>query len=239
MYILPAIDIKDGKVVRLRQGDFDQAMVFADDPVAVAHQWQEAGAAWLHVVDLDGARLGRPVNTDFVLQICQITGLRVQVGGGLRRVEDIAALLAHDIDRVVLGTAVVTSPASARELVEIWGERIVVALDAREGQVATAGWTAGSAWTAPDLATELAGAGVRRLIYTDIGRDGTLGGPNFAGLAAVQRAAGPEVGVIASGGIAHLDHLRALKEMGLEGAIIGRALYSGDISLGEAIKAVQ
>src|SRR5829696_6148062 len=155
MYILPAIDIKDGKVVRLRQGDFNQVTVFSDDPVEVAHHWQEAGATWLHVVDLDGALTGRPVNTDFVFQICQITGLRVQVGGGLRRVEDIAHLLAHGIDRAVLGTAIITSPASARDLVEIWGERIVVALDAREGRVATEGWTASSAWTAPDLAAEL------------------------------------------------------------------------------------
>jgi len=239
MYIIPAIDIKDGKVVRLRQGDFAQATVFAADPVRVAHTWQEAGATWLHLVDLDGAQQGRPVNTDFVVQIRQATGLHVQVGGGLRTVDDIARLLAQGIDRVVLGTAAVASPAAVRELVEIWGERIVVALDAREGRVATAGWTQTSEWTAPALAAELAAAGVRHLLYTDIGRDGMLTGPHFAGLAAIQQAAGPEVGVLASGGIAHLDHLRALQEMGLEGAIIGRALYSGEINLADAIKAVQ
>jgi phosphoribosylformimino-5-aminoimidazole carboxamide ribotide isomerase len=163
----------------------------------------------------------------------------VQVGGGLRTLEDIAGLFARGIDRVVLGTAAVANPALVRDLLEIWGERIVVALDARDGLVVTQGWTTSSDRQAVTLAAELAAAGVRRLMYTDIQRDGTLGGPNVAGLAAIQQAAGPEVGVIASGGIANLDHLMQLHAMGLEGAILGRALYTGEINLAAAIKAVQ
>jgi phosphoribosylformimino-5-aminoimidazole carboxamide ribotide isomerase len=239
MLLFPAIDIQDGQVVRLRQGDFDQVTVFSAHPVEMAHTWKDAGATWLHVVDLDGARTGRPVHTDLVLQIREATGLQVQVGGGLRTLEDIAGLFARGIDRVVLGTAAVANPALVRDLLEIWGERIVVALDARDGLVATQGWITSSDRQVVTLAAELAAAGVRRLMYTDIQRDGTLSGPNVAGLAAIQQAAGPEVGVLASGGLATLDHLMHLHAMGLEGAILGRALYTDEINLAAAIKAVQ
>lgn len=238
MYILPSIDIKDGKVVRLRQGDFEQMTVFSNNPVDIARSWQEEGATWLHVVDLDGALTGQPSNTDVVIQIRQAVGLHVQVGGGLRGVDDIAHLIAQGMDRVVLGTAAIQNPALVRDLVEIWGGRIVIALDTRDGQVATQGWTVGSTRAAVDVAAELAEIGVRRLITTNIHRDGMLDGPDLAGLAEIQRAAGPEVGVIASGGIATLDHLRALRDQGLEGAIIGSALYTGAIKLSAAIKAV-
>jgi phosphoribosylformimino-5-aminoimidazole carboxamide ribotide isomerase len=239
MYILPSIDIKDGKVVRLRQGDFEQMTVFSNNPVDMARKWQEEGATWLHVVDLDGSVSGHPINTDVVLQIRQAVGLHVQVGGGLRGVDDIAHLIGQGIDRVVLGTAAIHNPALVRDLVEIWGEKIVVALDARDGQVATQGWTVGSQRTTEEMAAEMAAVGVRRLLCTAINRDGMLQGPDLAGLAAIQRAAGPEVGVIASGGIASLDDLIALRDQGLEGAIIGSALYTGAIKLSAAIKAVQ
>jgi phosphoribosylformimino-5-aminoimidazole carboxamide ribotide isomerase len=239
MYILPSIDIKDGKVVRLRQGDFSHMTVFSNAPVDMARAWQEEGATWLHVVDLDGSLAGHPVNTDVVLQIRQAVGLHVQVGGGLRGVDDIAHLIAQGIDRVVLGTAALENPALLRDLVEIWGEKIVVALDARDGQVATQGWTVGSSRATIEVAAEMAAAGVRRLLYTDIRRDGMLDGPDLAGLAALHQAAGADVGLIASGGIATLDHLRALRDQGLEGAIIGSALYTGALKLSAAIKAVQ
>jgi phosphoribosylformimino-5-aminoimidazole carboxamide ribotide isomerase len=189
-------------------------------------------------VDLDGSVSGHPINTDVVLQIRQAVGLHVQVGGGLRGVDDIAYLIAQGIDRVVLGTAAVHSPALVRDLVEIWGEKIVVALDARDGQVATQGWTVGSSRTPEDMAAEMAAVGVRRLLCTAINRVGMLQGPVLAGLAAIQHAAGPEVGVIASGGIATLDDLIALRDQGLEAAIIGSALYTGAIKLSTAIKAV-
>lgn len=239
MHILPSIDIKDGKVVRLRQGDFGQMTIFSNEPVDMARAWQEEGATWLHIVDLDGALAGQPINTDVVLQIRQAVGLHVQVGGGLRGVDDIAHLLAQGIDRVVLGTAAIHSPALVRDLVEIWGEKIVIALDARDGEVATQGWTVGSAHTAVEMAAEMAAVGVRRLVYTAITRDGMLDGPDLAGLAAIQQAAGPDVAVIASGGIATLDDLLALRAQHLEGAIIGSALYTGAIKLSAAIKAVQ
>lgn len=237
MYILPSIDIKDGKVVRLRQGDFEQMTVFSNNPVDIARSWQEEGATWLHVVDLDGALTGQPSNTDVVIQIRQAVGLHVQVGGGLRGVDDIAHLIAQGMDRVVLGTAAIQNPALVRDLVEIWGEKIVIALDARDGQVATQGWTVGSARSTVDVAAEMAEVGVRRLLYTSINRDGMFDGPDLAGLAAIQQAVGPEVGVIASGGIATLDDLIALRDQGLEGAIIGSALYTGAIKLSAAIKA--
>ncbi len=238
MYILPSIDIKDGKVVRLRQGDFEQMTVFSNNPVDIARSWQEEGATWLHVVDLDGALAGHPSNTDVVLQIRQAVGMHVQVGGGLRGVDDIAHLIAQGMDRVVLGTAAIHNPALVRDLVEIWGEKIVIALDARDGQIATQGWTVGSARTTVDVAAEMAEVGVRRLLYTSINRDGMFDGPDLAGLAAIQQAVGPDVGVIASGGIATLDDLLALRDQGLEGAIIGSALYTGAIKLSAAIKAV-
>ena len=239
MYILPAIDIKDGKVVQLRQGDFSQMTVFSNEPVDIARAWQEEGATWLHVVDLDGALAGHPINTNVVHQIRQAVGLHVQVGGGLRGVDDIAHLIGQGMDRVVLGTAAIQNPGLVRDLIEIWGEKIVIALDARDGQVATEAWTVGSPRTAVDVAAEMAAVGVRRLLYTAISHDGMLEGPDLAGLAAIQHAAGPGVGVIASGGIATLEHLLALRDQGLEGAIIGSALYTGAIKLSAAIKAVQ
>lgn len=234
MEIIPAIDIKDGRCVRLYQGDFAQETVYSDDPVATARQWEEQGATRLHVVDLDGARSGRPVNTDAVLAIVQALGIPVQLGGGLRREEDIDAALSLGVERVILGTAAVEEADLVARMINRFGDQIIVGVDARNGMVATAGWTETATVQAGDLIEHMAGLGVRRVIYTDISRDGTLSGPNFSGLEALVHLGGPEI--IASGGIASIEHLQRLVRIGVEGAIVGKALYTGAINLATAIK---
>ena len=232
MIVIPAIDLRGGRCVRLLQGDFARETVYGDDPVRMALRWQEAGAALLHVVDLDGAREGRPVQAPIVTAIAAALAIPVQSSGGLRTRDDIAALLDGGVRRVVLGTAVVENRDLLAAALAEWGpERIVVGIDAREGLVATRGWLATTAVRATDLARDLAALGVRHLIYTDIGRDGTLHEPNYAALAEMVAASG--CGVIASGGVAHKEHLAALAaQPGVEGAIVGRALYTGDVVLG-------
>lgn len=236
MELIPAIDLKDGRCVRLYQGDFAQATVYGDDPVAMARQWEEQGATRLHVVDLDGARSGRPSNTDAVLAIVRALSIPVQLGGGMRREEDINAALALGVDRVILGTAAVEDRDLVGRLAARFGERIVVGIDARDGMVATAGWTVTAAVRAVDLAAAVADLGVRRIIYTDIARDGTLTEPNFAALAELIAPGGPAI--VASGGIASVAHLLRLRDTGAEAAIIGKALYTGAIALPEALRAL-
>lgn len=237
MEIIPAIDLKDGRCVRLYQGDFAQMTVYADDPVAVARAWQEQGATRLHLVDLDGARTGRPQNVDAVLAITQAVQIPVQLGGGLRREEDVEAALALGVERVIIGTAAIAETELVARLLNRFGEQIVIGIDARNGMVATDGWTVTSTVTAATLAAQMAALGARRIIYTDISRDGALSGPNFTALAELMRADGPAI--IASGGIATLDHVRRLAQLGVEGAIIGKALYVGAISLPEALAVAQ
>lgn len=237
MEIIPAIDIKDGRCVRLYQGDFAQMTVYADDPVAVARQWQAQGASRIHVVDLDGARTGRPQNVDAVLAITQTVQIPVQLGGGLRREEDVAAALALGVERVIIGTAAIVETELVARLLERFGERIIIGIDARNGMVATDGWTVTSTIAATDLAGQMAALGARRFIYTDISRDGALSGPNFTALAELVKPDGPAI--IASGGIANLDHIRQLAQIGVEGVIIGKALYTGAIYLPEAIAIAQ
>ncbi|MGB9737954.1 MAG: 1-(5-phosphoribosyl)-5-[(5-phosphoribosylamino)methylideneamino]imidazole-4-carboxamide isomerase [Chloroflexus aggregans] len=237
MEIIPAIDIKDGRCVRLYQGDFAQMTVYADDPVAVARQWQAQGANRIHVVDLDGARTGRPQNVDAVLAITQAVQIPVQLGGGLRREEDVAAALALGVERVIIGTAAIVETELVARLLERFGERIIIGIDARNGMVATDGWTVTSTIAATDLAGQMAALGARRFIYTDISRDGALSGPNFTALAELVKPDGPAI--IASGGIANLDHIRQLAQIGIEGVIIGKALYTGAIYLSEAIAIAQ
>ena len=236
MEIIPAIDLKEGRCVRLYQGDFSQTTVYSDDPVAVARRWAEQGATRLHVVDLDGAKLGRPVNTDTVLAIVQALSIPVQLGGGLRREEDIAAVLSLGVQRVILGTAAVEDSTLVERVIAKFGDRIIVGVDARNGLVATAGWTETANVRADELIHRMAALGVQRIIYTDISRDGTLTEPNFAALRAITHLDGPAI--IASGGIAQIDHLRQLTELGVEGAIVGKALYTGDIDLPAAIAAL-
>ena len=237
MYIIPSIDIKDGKCVRLYQGDFERMTVYDDDPTAVARRWAEQGAQMIHVVDLDGARVGHPINTHIIVEIVQSVNVPVQIGGGLRDEPAVLAALGLGVARVVLGTAAVLQPDLIERLVSRYGDEIAVGVDARNGVVATAGWTEQSQVTAPELIDHMAALGVRRVIYTDIARDGTLSEPNFAATAALVRPQGPLI--IASGGVGKLEHLRQLADVGVEAAIVGRALYTGDIDLREAIEVLK
>lgn len=237
MEIIPAIDLKDGRCVRLYQGDFAQATVYSDDPVATARRWEEQGAARLHVVDLDGAKAGRPGNIDAVLAIVNAVRIPVQLGGGLRREEDIDAALALGVERVILGTAAVESAELVSRVVARFGEQVIVGVDARDGLVATAGWTTTADVRAAELIQRMASLGVQRFIYTDIARDGTLTEPNFSALASLVSPAGPAI--VASGGIARIEHLTRLAALGVEGAIIGKALYAGAIELPAALAALR
>jgi phosphoribosylformimino-5-aminoimidazole carboxamide ribotide isomerase len=237
MEIIPAIDLKDGRCVRLYQGDFAQVTVYSEDPLATARLWADQGASRLHVVDLDGAKSGRPVNTDAVLAIVGAMGIPVQLGGGLRREEDISAALALGVERVILGTAAIDDAEMVERVVARFGEQVVVGVDARDGMVATAGWTETASVRAVDLIARMAEVGVRRIIYTDIARDGTLTEPNYAALRELVRDDGPAI--IASGGIAEIDHLLRLADLGVEAAIVGKALYTGAIDLAAAITALK
>ena len=232
MMVIPAIDLRGGRCVRLLQGDFAQETVYGDDPVQMALRWQEAGAAILHVVDLDGARAGEPVQGEIVAAIAQALTIPVQLGGGLRSLDHIETAFAGGVARVVLGTAAIENSDLLREAIARWGgERIILGLDAREGLVATRGWIETTTVRATDLARDLAALGLRRVVYTDIGRDGTLHEPNYDALAEMASTSG--LAVIASGGVAHRDHLPALAALpGVEAAIVGRALYTGDVVLG-------
>jgi phosphoribosylformimino-5-aminoimidazole carboxamide ribotide isomerase len=237
MIILPAIDIKDGRCVRLYQGDYAQVTTYADDPVQVAQRFQDAEASWLHVVDLDGAAQGQPINAELIGRICSSTDLRVEVGGGMRSLAHIEQVLSLGVERVILGTAALTDRVMLQEALSRWGAQIVVGLDARDGLVAISGWRETSRTEATVLAAELAALGVQRFIYTDIGRDGTLTGPNLAALQAMQRAS--ESALIASGGVSKQEDLLALAHLGVEGAIVGKAIYTGDVDLARAIREIE
>jgi phosphoribosylformimino-5-aminoimidazole carboxamide ribotide isomerase len=234
MIILPAIDIKDGRCVRLYQGDYGQVTTYDDDPVRVALRWQEAGARWLHVVDLDGAAAGYPVNSDLIRRIRKETTFHIEVGGGLRTLNDIDLVLKLGVDRVILGTVAIKNPVLLEEALRRWGEQIVVGLDARAGQVAISGWRENSQIDAVALAQELCELNVQRFIYTDIARDGSLQGPNIEALQAIQNAV--SCAVIASGGVSSLADLHALATVGVEGAIVGKAIYTGHVDLVTAIR---
>jgi phosphoribosylformimino-5-aminoimidazole carboxamide ribotide isomerase len=233
MEIVPAVDIKGGKCVRLYQGDYSRETVFAEDPVAAALDWQAQGAGRLHVVDLDGAASGEPRNINVVEAIVKQVSLPVQLGGGIRDEAMVAKLLSIGIDRVILGTVAVENSGLVESLCQKYGEAIAVGIDARDGHVATHGWEKGTEVAALALGRSMAAAGVRRLIYTDIKRDGTLTEPGFEAIAEMVK--GVNLPVIAAGGISALSHLRKLKELGVEGAIVGKALYTGDINLKEAL----
>ena len=233
MEIIPAVDIKGGKCVRLYQGDYSQETVFSEDPVAVAFEWQAQGAGRLHLVDLDGAASGEPRNIAVVESIVKRVNLPVQLGGGIRDEATVARLLETGINRVILGTAAVEKPKLVERLCRKFGDAIMVGIDARDGRVATHGWQQGTEVTALELGRRMADAGVRRFIYTDIKRDGTLTEPDFEAVADMVK--GVNLPVIAAGGISALDHLRKLAKLGVEGAIVGKALYTGDVILREAM----
>ncbi len=245
MDIFPAIDLLDGKCVRLYQGDYDKSQVFNDNPAAMAQSWLEQGATKLHLVDLDGAKAGHPVNVAAISQIVAMVrktanrSVQIQVGGGLRTVESVRQLLALGVDRAILGTVAVEQPQLVRDLCQQYPEQIVVGIDARDGKVATKGWLETSTVLATDLAKQMAAAGAAAIIYTDIHRDGTLSGPNLAALR--QLATDLDIPVIASGGVSSLRDLLdllALEAIGVTGAIVGRAIYTGEVKLTEAIRAV-
>ena len=241
MEIIPAIDIRGGRCVGLVQGDYDRETVFADDPAAIARRWRDAGATRLHVVDLDGAREGRAANAGSVERIVAAAGLPVQLGGGLRDLETVRRFLDAGVERAVLGTAAVKNPALLASALAAFPGRIVVAVDAREGMVLTEGWRDASGIEASTLLRQLAGLGVPRVIHTDTLRDGTLTEPNFAALEALlsdvrRQEFNPRI--IYSGGVSTIGHLRRLATTGVEGAIVGRALYTGDIDLAEALAAI-
>ena len=233
MEVIPAIDIRGGKCVRLYQGDYSQETVFFEDPVAVALNWKAQGAHRLHIVDLDGAAKGEVSNLVVIEAIVKQTGLPVQLGGGIRDEATVEKLLGMGLDRVILGTVVVEKPELVRSLCRKFGEAIVVGIDARDGLVATRGWVKDSGVTALKLAQKMVEFGIRRIIYTDIKRDGTLSEPNYAGIE--EMVNGVKAKIIAAGGISDLGHLRKLAELGVEGAIIGKALYTANIDFKQAL----
>jgi phosphoribosylformimino-5-aminoimidazole carboxamide ribotide isomerase len=255
LIILPAIDIKDGQCVRLFQGDYAQMATYDVDPVRVAQRWQAAGASWLHIVDLDGAARGIPVNLPLIQNIRDATSLHIEVGGGMRSLEHIERVLATGVDRVILGTIAITNRDLLEEALRRWGESIFVGIDARDGLVAISGWRETSTVKATTLVIELRTIGVQHFVYTDIARDGTLQGPNVAALQEMQKAihAPPfsenytsyshkttntvtNCSLIASGGISTLEDLRNVAALGVEGVIVGKALYTGDVELEVAIR---
>ena len=233
MLIYPAIDLRGGRCVRLRQGDYSRETVFSDDPAAVARRWVELGADRLHLVDLDGAKAGRPVNGDVIRTIVETAGVPCQLGGGLRTDDDLAAVFDWGVRWAVLGTRALADPAWVRAAAGRFPQRIVLGVDAKDGFVATDGWLTVSRVKAVDLARNVSDAPLAAVVYTDIAKDGMMSGPNFEALAEV-RAAVP-LPVIASGGVSTLDHVRRLAESGTHGCIIGRALYEGSMHLSEAI----
>ena len=234
MILYPAIDLKDGHCVRLRLGDMDQSTVFNDDPAAQANDFVAAGCEWLHLVDLNGAFEGKPVNASAVEAILGATDIPVQLGGGIRDMATIDAWLERGIRRVILGTVAVKDPNLVRAACDKWPGRVAVGIDAKGGKVAIEGWAEVSELKAEALAAEFEGAGVSAIIHTDIDRDGVLSGPNIESTARL--AASTAIPVIASGGVSSLDDLLAIQANGtIEGAISGRALYDGRINLEEAL----
>lgn len=238
MKLFAAIDIRGGRCVRLHQGDYDRETVYGDDPAATAAELAAGGADWIHVVDLDAARIGSPVNRPAVAAVAAAVDVPVQAGGGVRSAEAARALFDAGVQRVVLGTAALADPGLVRDLAR--SSRVAVGLDARAaGGVAADGWRTDTGRTALEVAAEFAGAGVEAFVATDIDRDGTMGGPDLAGLAALLEAT--ETAVVASGGVgalAHLDALAGLERSGrrLEGAIVGKALYEGRFTVAEAVE---
>lgn len=233
--ILPAIDLRGGRCVRLRQGDYDQETVFGDDPASMARRWVGQGARFLHIVDLDGAKQGQPVNGDSVRQITAAADVPCQLGGGLRTEAHIAEALAWGVVRVVLGTRALQEPAWLETVCRRFPGKIVLGIDAKEGRVATHGWLNVSERTVLDLARQCAAWPLASLVYTDISRDGMLEGANIEAMA--ELAAAVPLPIIASGGVTTLEDVRRLAGCGLAGCIIGRALYEGRLDLMEAIQA--
>lgn len=237
MYILPAIDLRSGKCVRLMQGDYHRQITYKDDPVGQAQDFIDAGAEWLHIVDLDGAKLGQVVNIDAISAIAALGKLRIEVGGGIRNEESISSLLDNGIERVIIGTRAVSDFEWFTQMAEKYQSRIVLGLDARGSKVSTQGWTKDHPEPMLDFAHKAQKLPLAAIIYTDIDRDGMLSGPNLERTRALVEAV--ELPVVAAGGINSVEDVEKLIETGVAGAIIGRALYEGTLDLVTALEAVK
>lgn len=237
MRIYPAIDIKDGKCVRLLQGRFSDVTVYGDNPAETAKKWESEGGEFIHVVDLDGALKGHGVNADAIKEICKSVSVPVQTGGGIRTMEDIKAKFDCGIARVIIGTKAVSDSEFVKRAVDKYGDKIVIGIDAKDGMVAIEGWEKTSEFTAVEFAKKMTTIGVKTIVYTDIATDGTLKGPNIAAMAEMVKAA--DADIIASGGIGSIEHIKSLIPTGVEGVIVGRALYTGNVDLRDAISAAR
>ena len=235
MEVIPALDLRAGRCVRLYQGDYSKETVFSEDPPAMARHWRQLGAPRLHVVDLDGAATGRVENADVIQAIVRAVDVPIELGGGIRDLATVSQVLLWGVDRVVLGTTAVLQPELVEQACLEHPEAIVVGVDTRQGKVAIHGWLEETDVNAHHLVRRMTALGVPRFIYTDITRDGTVTEPNFEGIAELLRAT--DRPVIASGGVSHLEHLRQLNALGAEGAIVGRALYTGALDLPQALRA--
>ena len=235
--IVPSIDLREGRVVRLKQGDYGRQVNYDVDPHATAAAFAEAGATWMHVVDLDGAKEGRPAQAELIASIIRSTGLRVQTGGGIRSTADVERLLEAGAARVVVGTKAIEDWAWFQSLLDRpdLAHKLVLALDAKNGMVATRGWTETSTRAAADIAREVSGRPVGAILYTDVAKDGMLQGPNLHHTRLLAEAA-PDLPVIASGGVGHIRHIHELRDVPVWGAIVGRSLYEGKLDLREAIR---
>ncbi|MBN2259483.1 MAG: 1-(5-phosphoribosyl)-5-[(5-phosphoribosylamino)methylideneamino]imidazole-4-carboxamide isomerase [Clostridiales bacterium] len=233
MIIFPAIDIKDKKCVRLTQGDYTEQTIYSDDPIEVALKWESEGATFLHLVDLDGARDGFIKNSDVIAEIIKAVNIPVQLGGGIRETETAIELLELGVDRVIIGTAAVKNIKWLREMLKRYGSKIVVSIDAKDGLIAMDGWETISEIESIGFIKKLKEYGVKTIVYTDIAKDGMLGGPNFQMYEELMKEV--DIDIIASGGITSVSDLKRLKDMGVYGAIIGKALYDGKITVEEAM----
>ena len=234
MEVIPAIDLRDGKCVRLTQGDYDRETVFSDDPIAVAERWVVSGARRIHVVDLDGARDGVRANAAVVERIAREADVPLQVGGGIRTADDAAGLIDLGVDRVIFGTAAVETPAEVESAVARLGpEHVVVGLDARDGFISTRGWLENTGLSALDLVQDMAARGVTRYLHTDVGRDGTLTGPNVDAIEDI--LSNVRISLVAAGGFAELSHLAEVAKIGVEAVVIGTAIYTGAIDFEDAV----
>ena len=236
MEVIPAIDLKSGKCVRLYQGDYRKETVFSEEPLQIALHWQSLGAKRLHIVDLDGAARGEICHASLITDIAQAIHIPIQLGGGIRRIESIAQALELGAARAILGTAAIEDHALVQEACRMFVDRIIISIDARDGYVEIHGWQKRTQVTAIELVDKMQSLGVKRLIYTDITRDGTLTEPNFSAVTELMDKT--NLPIIVAGGISSLEHLKRLIDIGVEGAIVGRALYTGDIDLGEALAVI-
>jgi phosphoribosylformimino-5-aminoimidazole carboxamide ribotide isomerase len=240
MIIFPAVDIRNGKCVRLLQGDYNKETVYSDTPEEQALRWQNEGGEFLHLVDLDGAKEGKPANLEAVAKICKAVNIPCELGGGIRNFEDAQSVLSTGVSRLILGTVACESPTLVEQLIEKFGkEKVVVGIDAKNGKAAVRGWLESTDLDAVDLALKFSAMGVSRIIYTDISTDGMLSGPNFDGVANLCDKV-PDCKIIASGGVSSVEDVRKLKALGkenLEGAIVGKALYDGRLTLKDLLAA--